>query len=112
MIIWSGLGFLVAVVVFALSLIANLIINVTLGDGYYTQHRWPLALSLLGSALVCWFLGDHLRKRSGRVVIDKQTGKEFVVNQSQHTLFFVPMHWWGPLLGGIAMVVFAWELFG
>ena len=108
-IIWRGLGFLVAVIVFGCSLAANLIFNATRGKGYYDYHKWPFAVSLIFSAMICWFLGRHLRKRSDRIVIDKQTGKEFAMNQSSHTLFFIPMHWWSPILLLIAAILLAVE---
>lgn len=103
-IIWRGLGYLVAVIVFVCSLVGNLISNVVLGDGYYDHHKWPLAVTLIISGLICWFLGNYLRKRSDRIMIDKQTGEEIAVNQSQHTLFFIPMHWYAPILGVAAAV--------
>jgi hypothetical protein len=109
MIIWQGLGFLVAVIIFGCSLIANLISNATVGKGYYDHHKWPFAVSLLVSAAICWSLGDYLRRRSDRIVIDKQTGKEFILNQSRHALFFIPMHWWGPILLAGALILFAVE---
>jgi len=87
-IIWQGLGFLVAVIVFGCSLAANLISNATVGDGYYDRHKWPAAVSLIVSAGLCWLLGSYLGARSDRIAIDKETGKEFVVNRSRHGLFF------------------------
>jgi MFS family permease len=108
-IIWQGLGFLVAVIVFGCSLVANLILNATVGDGYYDHHKWPFAVSLIFSAAICWFLGNYLRTRSDRIAIDKETGKEFVVNQSRHTLFFIPMHYWSPILLLIALILFGIE---
>lgn len=97
-IIWRGLGFLVLVIAFGFSLLANLIFDSVVGEGYYDHHLWPCAISLIFSAAVCWLLGDYLRKRSGQVVIDKATGKEYPVGRSQHALFFIPMHYWGPIL--------------
>lgn len=41
MIIWQGYGWLVAVVAFGCSLLANLIFNATHGEGYYDHHKWP-----------------------------------------------------------------------
>src|SRR5262245_47902914 len=93
-IFWRGLGFLVAVIVFGCSLIANLIFNLAVGDGYYDSHPWPFAISLLVSAAMCWVLSSYLRKRSARTVIDQTTGQEVTVYDSQHSLFFIPMHWW------------------
>jgi len=108
-IIWNGLGYLVAVIVFGLSLAGNLLCNSLYGEAYYDNHKWPFALSLLCSALCCWFLGNYLRKRSDKVVIDKQTGKDIVINQSRHSLFFIPMHWWAPILAGIGLVLLGLE---
>jgi len=109
-IIWRGYGWLVAVIVFVSSLIANLVFNATHGKGYYEHHKWPVALALLCAGMACWLLGNALRKRSDRIAVDKATGKEFVVNQSSHTLFFVPMHYWGPILAAISVVLVVAEL--
>jgi len=109
MIIWQGRGFLVAVIIFGFSLIMNLIFNATYGAGYYDHHKWPFAVSLIDSAIACWFLGNYLRKKSDRIVIDKQTGKEFRINQSKHALFFIPMQYWGPILLVCAAILFAVE---
>ena len=108
-IIWRGLGFLVAVIVFACSLAANFAFNTIRGEGYYDHHKWPFAVSLAVAAAICWFLGNILRKRADRIVIDKLTGKEFAVNQSKHALFFLPMHCWSPILLLIAVVLVAVE---
>lgn len=108
-IIWTGKGYLVFVIVFGCSLIANLISNAEVGSDYYDHHKWPFAASLLVSAAVCWSLVNYLRKRSDRVVIDKQTEREFVINSSRHTLFWIPMHWWGPILLVGAPILFAIE---
>jgi hypothetical protein len=109
-IVWRGLGWLVAVLVFGLSLIGNVTCDAIYGDGYYDHHKWPFAVSLLVAGASCWFLGLYLKRRSDRIVVDKATGQELVLNQSRHTLFFVPMHLWGPVLGVIALVVLAVSL--
>jgi hypothetical protein len=110
-IIWRGLGFLVAVIIFGCSLVANLIFNAKYGEGYYDNHKWPFALSLIVSAIICFVLGNYLRKRSDRIAIDKQTGKEFVVNQSKHTLFFIPMHYWSLICLAGALILLGIEFF-
>ncbi len=109
-ILFQGLGFLVAVIVIGCSLIANLVFNQEAGEGYYDHHKWPFAVSLVFSAVICWLLGNFLRKRPGRVLIDKKTGKEFTLNR-KHTLFFIPMHWWAPILLVLALMLFGAEFF-
>ncbi len=58
-------------------------------------------------AAVCiWFLGSALQKSEDRVVIDKDTGEELVINRSNHSLFFIPMRLWAfPLLAGAVLVL-------
>jgi uncharacterized membrane protein len=111
-VIWSGYGFLVAVIVFGSSLVANLIFNATYGDRYYDNHKWPFAVSLIVSAVICWFLGRYLRTRTDRVVTDKATGQDLVINRSQHSLFFIPVDYWAPILLVIALVLFGVEFAG
>lgn len=110
MIIWSGLGFLVAVIVFGFSLMANLISDSISGNEiYWKTHQWPLAVSLLCSSLACWFLGNFLRNRKAKVLIDKETGEEVVLKPS-HSLFFVPMPYWGPILLVVGIAVLMIDL--
>ncbi|HSY74362.1 MAG TPA: hypothetical protein VK810_02740 [Dongiaceae bacterium] len=110
MIIWQGSGYLVALVVFGCSLIANFIFNAEVGRGYYDHHKWPFAVSLIFSAAICWFLGNYFRKRPGQVVMDKQSGKEITLGKT-HTLFFVPIHNWPPILLVCALILFAIDFF-
>ena len=108
MIIWSGLGFLVAVIVFGFSLVFNLAFNAWLGESYYEEHKWPFGVSLLLSAIVCWFLGAYLRNRAAQTVIDASTGQQMVLDRSNHRFFFIPVHLWGPILaigGGVVCIV-------
>ena len=102
-IIWDGKGYLVAVVTFGFSLVANLITNHATGSkAYWEANKWPFAVSLFFSAVVCWFVGQGYRNRDARHLMDPETGEEFVFRET-HSLFFIPILWWGPLLaiGGV-----------
>lgn len=80
MIIWSGWGFMVAVLVFALSLTTELGVEAYFGDDrYYQTQAWPLAAALLVAGGVTWVWGSRLNRVPGRTVIDKQTGREEVI---------------------------------
>jgi hypothetical protein len=94
---------------FGLSLAANLVTNWSTGSGvFWDAHKWPLAVSLLISALACWFLGLRFQNRKSRVLRDVETGQEIVVKES-HTLFFVPMLWWAPILAAIGVIILGTE---
>jgi hypothetical protein len=97
-IVWTGYGFLVAVFIFGFSLVANLITNSITGEkAYWDAHKWPFAVSLFISAITCSVVGCFFHNRNARVLIDPENGKEVVLRES-HTLFFIPMIWWGPIL--------------
>ena len=110
MIIWRGTGVLIVLIVFGCSFLANLICNSVLGPTYFDQHKWPFAVSLVVSAIICLVWGLYLKKRPDRVVIDKQTGKEMLLGPSRPALFFIPVFYWGPILFVVAIVVFALDI--
>ena len=108
-IIWTGFGFLVFVFIFGFSLIANLMTNfVTGSEKYWDAHKWPFAASLFLSALTCWLVGRFFHNRKAQVLIDPKTSNEVILRKS-HTLFFIPMIWWGPILAVFGLVILGME---
>ena len=106
MIIWSGWGFLVAVIVFGMSLAMEVVTEALAGDDrFYQAQAWPLALALALSGVIIWGLGRYLHARGARVVIDKATGQELTIG-GQHRFFFIPMHHWGPVLIALSVLPF------
>ena len=106
MIVWNGWGFLVAVIAFGVSLTMEIATEaVVRDDRYYQTRAWPLALALVLSGVIIWTLGKYLQARGGRVVIDKATGQELTIG-GQHRFFFIPMHYWGPVLIALAVLPF------
>src|SRR6266498_5431113 len=101
MIIWSGFGFLVVVFAFACSLIMSVLSNELFGSGYYQTHAWPLALAIAIAGALTWLVGNALNQRRGKVMIEKDTGRE-VLLRPNHSLFFIRMHYWGPILIALA----------
>jgi len=107
-IIWRGMGFLVAVFIFGCSLIANLITNgITGSEEYWDAHQWPLGVSFFFSSILCWFFGRLLANKEARILIDKKTGEE-ITQEPCHALFFIKMHLWGPILMllGIFLIIY------
>ena len=107
MVIWSRLGFLVAVFVFGCSLVANLLTNQLTGsEDFWNEHKWPFGISLLVSGLLSWAVGSWIANSEAKTLVDKETGEETVVTPN-HTLFFIKMHWWGPILLVTGVVLIA-----
>ncbi len=89
MIIWSGVGFLplVFLIIFGLCFTAE-------SNGPITHKA--LAGTFILTGLASGALGWWLSQRPGHVVIDKITRKEMVL-RSSHSMFFIPMFYWGPI---------------
>src|SRR4030095_5514563 len=105
MIIWSGLGFLVAVITFLLLLISEYLTESLFRDEtYYQSHGWPKMLAFVLAATVIWPLGTYLKRTQGKVMIEKATGKEVVIKPN-HTFFFIPMEYWSPILVALGIIL-------
>jgi hypothetical protein len=105
MIIWSGLGFLVAVLAFLCLLLAEYVVEAVLNDPqYYQAHGWPKMLGLWLAGAFVWWLGTYLDHKQGRTLLDPTTGDE-VQLKPQHALFFIRMVYWGPILFVLGLVL-------
>jgi ABC-type antimicrobial peptide transport system permease subunit len=106
MIIWSGLGFLVAAIGFAALIFTELVSEKITGDDqFYQQHGWVILIGMLVAGTLTYGLHRLLLLQKGRAVIDKETGQE-VVLRSNHSLFFISVKWW-PVVFALLGVVFA-----
>jgi hypothetical protein len=105
MIIWNGLGFLVAVFVFGAALLCNGAFDAAWSAGYYSAHKWSIGVAMFSGAALSWVVGNLLRKRTAQTVIDKATGKEMILDRATHRFFFIPMHYWGFILAAIGVVL-------
>jgi ATP/ADP translocase len=104
MIIWSGLGFLVAAITFLLLLIAEYVTESLFRDeAYYQAHGWPKLLAFFLAAMVIWPLGKYLNSKQGKIMIEKETGKEVLI-KPKHSLFLIPMEYWGPILLALGII--------
>lgn len=108
MLIWVGWGFLVPVVTFGCSLVAEFVVERQMNDDqYYQDHAWPICVAFLVAAIIIWPIGRALnRKPAPRELVDPQTGETFVLSsRSQHSFFFIPMEYWAPILVSIGAVL-------
>jgi len=110
MIIWSRLGILVFVFVLAAGAICQLGFDRFYGHGFYSAHKWTIGTAMLIAAVPTWFLGRFLR-RGAKALIDPQTGRQVLVGGDTHTLFFIRMDLWGPILLLLGTALFAVDFF-
>jgi uncharacterized membrane protein YfcA len=106
MIIWKGWGILAVLITVAIVILVDFVTGSIYGDTrYYDNHNWPKGLALLLAAIPVYFVGVYLNSRPGRAMIDKATGREVMLRRS-HSLFFIPMEYWGVVLLIAGIVLF------
>ena len=95
MIIWSGYGFLVAVIIFGSSFLMELATEGYTGDGkFYQDSTWAFPTALVIAGILVYVSDRWLKPDPG----------------VQNSLFFIPMKWWTPLLGLVAFVMFVYAI--
>jgi hypothetical protein len=109
-IIWTRLGFLVFVFVLAAACLCELGFDRFYGHGYYSAHKWTIGTAMLIAAGPCWAVGRLLRRRA-KAFIDPQTGRQVLLDSDTHTLFFIRMDLWGPILLLLGTALFAVDFF-
>jgi len=110
--IWSGLGFLAAVVTFGFCLLLNFVLDAQFGEGYYSSHYWTLGAALLLGGVFSAGIGFALKGRSDRFAIDEETGERLIVSSNSHTFFFMPLHWAGVVISLIGIVFIVLHILG
>ena len=93
MLIWSDWGILVFVIA-----LLNLIIPEVISKSIGINSNLIFEVGLIISGIICWMLGKRLNRISERVLIDRETGEEIRVKGRKHSLFFIKMEYWAPVL--------------
>jgi hypothetical protein len=99
MVVWTGGGVLVLIMWVAGVGLTQLVVDLVYHAGFYTAHAWPKILGCAVSAPFIWMAG---RAWNG------SPGDERRSHGAAHTLFWVPMEYWGPIFIVVGVVVAFW----
>jgi hypothetical protein len=106
LLIWKGWGIVVAGIAL---LAATLAIVIAEWMGASTQGSdVMMAGSLIPAGIATWYVGKRMNRDMDRKLVDPATSQEVVV-RNDHSLFFVRVEWWGPILvvlGVIGVLIF------
>lgn len=108
MIIWSGYGFVVAIITFVDLLLAEFISESIMHDHkFYQNNQIPIGCALIISGFIINYLDKYFtqkrEKKEGTRIFDKVT-----IAQKNHSLFFIPFKYWSYILwiSGIACLIY------
>ncbi|HPK09520.1 MAG: hypothetical protein KDC16_00610 [Saprospiraceae bacterium] len=92
MIVWTGLGILVLIIPIALGLFLEYI---------FGEDTSAFQIGLILGGIIVWFLGRKLN--STQLPSENNSNGENQTQSNAHTLFWLKMQWWSPLIiiGGI-----------
>ena len=100
MIFWKGYGILVLVIAVAIGATVSFIFS-KIGS----TEDMGAAIGAIISGIVIWFVGNKFNaSEKSRTMIDKQTGREFII-KPDHTLFFIKMQYWAFIVSGFGIIM-------
>ena|SRR5215472_14016337 len=70
---------------------------------------WSLTILLFVSGVVTTVIGYYLNRGGGFWTIDATTGLEYFDKSARHSLYFIPMQYWGFLYVALAGLLF-WNI--
>ena len=99
MIIWRGWG---AIIVFAIPFSLSLFFNIL---GFSTENDLIFCIVLLISAVLVWVVGKWLNDRKYKAFLNAEfNGNAETTIKNYHTLFFIPIQYWGIVLFVVLVV--------
>jgi hypothetical protein len=104
MIIWRGWG----IVVVGLALLAALGAGAAAGllDADDDLTGILLGVFLIPVGVLTWFVGKRMNRDTVRNLVDPKTGDAVTV-RNDHSLFFLRVEWWGPIMVVAGLLVVA-----
>jgi len=110
MIIWSGYGFIVFIIVFVDSLLFEIISESFIDDAnFYQSNLLPLGCSFFLSALIIRsldnYFGKKRRENKGTYIFDNVT-----IARNNHHLFFIPFKYWTYIMIVLGLAIIAYQL--
>jgi hypothetical protein len=106
MIIWSGLGFLVPLIFIVLCIGTFIGLEPLTSEEFIDANsKWLTQVLFLVCGAIFWFLGNLIKKKTGKIMIDPETKQEVRVG-GNHTFFFIPIRYWGIIC--VLWAIFLW----
>ncbi|MDC9725529.1 MAG: hypothetical protein PSN44_06400 [Gammaproteobacteria bacterium] len=101
----EGLGFSDYWFIFLFVLPIELLVEHFYGEGQYKALSWPIPLAILLGAIPTTLVGMMLNNKPARVLIDPETNEKVELKR-EHSLFWIPMQYWGVILVVLSVLIY------
>ncbi len=98
MIFWSGHGYLALVFMAAALLGTDFAVDFVMGEDYPDNVGMETTIAGIIAGIGTWVVGKRLNSGEPRHLVDPETGQEVLAPPPYHSLFFIKLQWWGPIL--------------
>jgi len=99
MLIWSGVGFFIAVLISLAYVFCKWLIDTLWLDGYFAAHLWPTGATFILSAILCAVFVFVLRQEKLLDYLAKTTQSQpMMAPEKTHKFFFIPVLYWPIIL--------------
>ena len=97
LIIWKGWGIIAGLIWLGCIMVVTGVTHVLFDDpDYFRREPWPVLLASFMATPIIWVVG---RSMNGQ-----PDSEERQFYGTRHSLFFVPMEYWGPIFFGFALL--------
>jgi hypothetical protein len=97
MLFWKGKGILSVLILLSVIFIFYKILPVDYED-------FSFVFGFFGAGFFSWYFGRKWNHEHGRIMTDKETGKEIELKKD-HSLFWIKMQYWGIIFTVIGLVI-------
>ena len=97
MIVWSGRGFLLIII-----LLGTLFLGLKIIPNEYQDYSSVIAAFI--TAMFSWYFGNKWNKDNERIVVDEKTGQRLKI-KNNHSLFWIPMQYWGIIFSTFGIII-------
>jgi len=111
MIVWSGVGFFIALLISVSYVLCKWLVDVFYYDGYFLTHLWATGVTLILSAILCAALVWVLRQEKWLDALAKKTqSRPMIAPEKTHNFFFIPVLYWPVILLLLGSGILIWDL--
>ena len=97
--VWRGWGIVVVGIAFAALFLGG-------SFGALIGERWLVpgaGIFLIPGGVLTSYLGQRINANTTRQLVDPKTGQQVIIRRD-HSLFFVKVEWWGPVMAVVGVV--------
>ncbi|WP_034950267.1 hypothetical protein [Erwinia oleae] len=99
MIVWSGVGFFIAVLICAAYVLCKWLFDIIWVDGYFATHLWATGATFIVSAVLCTAFVYAIKQEKLLDYLAKVTQSQpMIAPEKTHKFFLIPVLYWPVIL--------------